>query len=77
MQQYEALQWQIDQERQSHKSENNRSDTRAAWEAYNEAIASLETQKQQVWENLRREDRVLAGEIQVNPPKFSYENLQN
>ncbi len=77
MQQYEALQWQIDQERQSHKSENNRSDTRAAWEAYNEAIASLDPQKQQLRETLRRQDRVLPGEIQVTPPKFSYENLQN
>ncbi|MFN6566734.1 CHAT domain-containing protein [Dendronalium sp. ChiSLP03b] len=66
LQQYEELQRQIDRERQSHKYENNRSETRAAWEAYNEAIASLETQKQQVWENLRREDPVLAGEIQVN-----------
>ncbi|MFN6537535.1 MAG: CHAT domain-containing protein [Nostoc sp. EkiNYC01] len=71
LQQYEELQRQIDQERQSHKSENNRSDTRAAWEAYNEAIATLETQKQQVWQNLRREDPVLAGEIQVNPLKLS------
>ncbi|MCC5645057.1 CHAT domain-containing protein [Nostoc sp. CHAB 5824] len=67
LQQYEELQRQIDQERQSHKSENNRSETRAAFQAYNEAIASLETQKQQVWENIRREDPVLAGEIQVNP----------
>ncbi|AFY33311.1 CHAT domain-containing protein [Calothrix sp. PCC 7507] len=71
LQQYEELQQQIDQERQSHKSENNRNETRAAWEAYNEAIASLETQKQQVWENLRREDPVLAGEIQVNPLSLS------
>ncbi|MEH2330399.1 CHAT domain-containing protein [Nostoc sp.] len=71
LQQYEELQQQIDQERQSHKSENSRSETRAAWEAYNEAIASLETQKQQVWENLRREDPVLAGEIQVNPLSLS------
>ncbi|MEH2105230.1 hypothetical protein [Nostoc sp.] len=71
LQQYEELQQQIDQERQSHKSENSRSETRAAWEAYNEAIATLETQKQQVWENLRREDPVLAGEIQVNPLSLS------
>ncbi|MEH2284745.1 MAG: CHAT domain-containing tetratricopeptide repeat protein [Nostoc sp.] len=75
LQQYEELQQQIDQERQSHKSENSRSETRAAWEAYNEAIASLETQKQQVWENLRREDPVLAGEIQVNP--LSLSEIQN
>lgn len=71
LQQYEELQQQIDRERQSDKSENNRSETRAAWEAYNEAIASLEAQKQQVWENLRREDPVLAGEIQVNPLTLS------
>jgi CHAT domain-containing protein len=71
LQQYEELQQIIDKERQSHKSENNRSDTRAVWKAYNEAIASLETQKQQVWENLRREDPVLAGEIQVNPLSLS------
>lgn len=71
LQQYEELQQQIDQERQSHKSENNRSETRATFQAYNEAIASLETQKQQVWEKLRREDPVLAGEIQVNPLSLS------
>ena len=71
LQQYEELQRQIDQERQRHKSENNRSEERAAFQAYNEAIASLETQKQQVWENLRREDPVLAGEIQVNPLSLS------
>ncbi len=71
LQQYEELQRQIDEERQRHKSENKRSDTRAAWDAYNEAIASLETDKQQVWENLRREDPVLAGEIQVNPLSLS------
>ncbi|MDF5707173.1 MAG: CHAT domain-containing protein [Nostoc sp. S4] len=71
LQQYEELQQQIEQERQRHKSENNRSQTRAAWEAYNEAIATLETQKQQIWENIRREDPVLAGEIQVNPLKLA------
>ncbi|BAZ29073.1 TPR repeat-containing protein [Cylindrospermum sp. NIES-4074] len=71
LQQYEELQRQIDQERQSHQSKNSRSETRAALSAYNEVIASLETQKQQVWENLRREDPVLAGEIQVNPLSLS------
>ncbi|MBD2409581.1 hypothetical protein FACHB389_09125 [Nostoc calcicola FACHB-389] len=71
LQQYEELQQIIDKERQSHKSNNSRSDTRTVWEAYNEAIATLETQKQQVWQNLRREDPVLAGEIQVNPLKLS------
>ncbi|MEH2250843.1 CHAT domain-containing protein [Nostoc sp.] len=71
LQQYEELQQEIDQERQYHKSENSRSDTRAIWEERNQKIASLETQKQQVWENLRREDPVLAGEIQVNPLSLS------
>ncbi|MCF2145939.1 CHAT domain-containing protein [Desmonostoc muscorum LEGE 12446] len=71
LQQYEELQQQIDQERQSHKSENSRSDTRAIWEERNQKIIFLETQKQQVWENIRREDPVLAGEIQVNPLKLS------
>ncbi|WP_414530921.1 tetratricopeptide repeat protein [Nodularia chucula] len=70
LQQYEELQRQIDEERQRYKSEKNRSDP-PALEAYKEAIASLETQKQQVWENLRREDPVLAGEIQVNPLSLS------
>ncbi|MEH2142458.1 CHAT domain-containing protein [Nostoc sp.] len=71
LQQYEELQQEIDQERQYHKSENSRSDTRAIWEERNQKIAFLETQKQQVWEKLRREDPVLAGEIQVNPLSLS------
>lgn len=75
LQQYEELQQQINQERQSHKSDKNRSDTRAIWEERNQKIRFLETQKQQVWENLRREDPVLAGEIQVNP--LSLSEIQN
>ncbi|WP_414569225.1 CHAT domain-containing protein [Nostoc sp. CCY 9925] len=75
LQQYEELQRQIEQERQRHKSENNRSETRAAFQAYNQAIATLERQKQQVWENIKREDPVLAGEIQVNP--LSLSEIQN
>ncbi len=71
LQQYEELQQQIDRERDRPKSNDNRSQTRAAFQAYNEAIASLETEKQQVWEQLRRLDPVLAGEIQVSAPNFS------
>ncbi|MTJ07862.1 MULTISPECIES: CHAT domain-containing protein [unclassified Anabaena] len=71
LQQYEELQQLINTERQKHKSENNRSETRAVWQAYNEKIASLEAEKQQTWENLRREDPVLAGEIQVQPLSLS------
>ncbi|HEY9799853.1 MAG TPA: CHAT domain-containing tetratricopeptide repeat protein [Leptolyngbyaceae cyanobacterium] len=71
LQQYEELQRQIDMERDRHKSGNNRGDTRAAFQAYNEAIAALENQKQQIWEEIRRLDPVLAGEIQVSAPDFS------
>ncbi|MDP5017555.1 MAG: CHAT domain-containing protein, partial [Dolichospermum sp.] len=71
LQQYEELQQLIDAERQKYKSENNRSETRAVWQAYNEKIASLETEKQQIWENIRCEDPVLAGEIQVTPLSLS------
>jgi CHAT domain-containing protein/TPR repeat protein len=71
LQQYEELQKLIDVERQEYKSENNRSETRAAWQAYNEKIAALEADKQQIWERLRREDPVLAGEIQVSPLNLS------
>jgi CHAT domain-containing protein len=67
LQKYEELQQQIDIERQNYKSENNRSETRAIWQAYNEKIASLETAKQEIWEQVRREDPILAGEIQVKP----------
>ncbi|MBO1063733.1 MULTISPECIES: CHAT domain-containing protein [Nostocales] len=71
LQKYEELQQQIDIERQNNKSENNRSETRAIWQVYNEKIASLETAKQEIWEQLRREDPILAGEIQVKPLSLS------
>ncbi|QIR38826.1 CHAT domain-containing protein [Tolypothrix sp. PCC 7910] len=80
LQQYEELQQQIDRERveapllvgrHRPQSNDNASQTRAVFQAYNEAIALLEAQKQQVWENLRRLDPVLAGEIQVSAPNFS------
>jgi CHAT domain-containing protein len=67
LQKYEELQQQIDIERQNYKSENNRSETRAIWQVYNEKIASLENTKQDIWEQLRKEDPILAGEIQVKP----------
>ncbi len=78
LQQYEDLQQQIDQERSQNNSSNNRelmgvgssTKDRAAFQAYNEAIASLEAEKQQIWEQLRRLDPVLAGEIQVSAPDF-------
>jgi tetratricopeptide (TPR) repeat protein len=80
LQQYEELQQQIDRERVEApllvgrhrlKSNDNPSQTRAAFQADNEAIASLSADKQKIWENLRREDPVLAGEIQVSAPNFS------
>ncbi|MFO0055508.1 MAG: hypothetical protein ACK53Q_21585 [Dolichospermum sp.] len=43
LQKYEELQQQIDIERQNYKSENNRSESRAICQAYNEKISSLET----------------------------------
>jgi CHAT domain-containing protein len=71
LQKYEELQQQIDIERQNYKSENNPSETRAIWQVYNEKIASLETTKQDIWEQLRKEDPILAGEIQVKPLSLS------
>ncbi|GJD21369.1 TPR repeat-containing protein [Rivularia sp. IAM M-261] len=79
LQQYNELQKQIDQERYQKDSQNNRESlenksstiTRAAFEAYNETIATLEYQKRLLWEQIRRLDPVLAGEIQVNPLKFA------
>lgn len=71
LQKYEELQQQIDIERQNYQSENNRSETRAIWQVYNEKIASLENAKQEIWEQLRKEDPILAGEIQVKPLSLS------
>ncbi|MBO1346747.1 MAG: tetratricopeptide repeat protein [Hormoscilla sp. GUM202] len=75
LQQYEKLQRQIDAERQRHDSSNNRElnpsfRSRAAWQADNETIASLESEKHHVWEQIRRRDPVLAGQIQVSPAKI-------
>lgn len=79
LQQYEALQKQIDSERFHNGSESNRElmksgrgiQNRAAFQAYSEAIAILETQKAQVFEQIRGLDPVLAGEIQVSPLEFA------
>jgi CHAT domain-containing protein/tetratricopeptide (TPR) repeat protein len=72
LQKYEELQQHIDTERQIYKSENNRSKTRAIWKAdNNEKIKSLEIAKQEIWEQLRKEDPILAGEIQVQPLSLS------
>lgn len=79
LQQFEGLQQQIDQERSQNNSGNNRelmgvgtsTVDRASFQAYNEAIANLEAEKQQIWKQLRRLDPVLAGEIQVSTPDFA------
>lgn len=77
LQQYEALQQKIDQLRPHKNADSNRellemgTHSRAALKAYSETIAELEAEKQQVWENLRRLDPVLAGEIQVSAPEIA------
>ena len=80
LQQHDELQTLIDAERKrlqrdsdSSKQQTDRSTvtlTRAALEAATATIENLEAQKQQIWEQMRRLDPVLAGEIQVNPLDF-------
>ncbi|MEQ9238619.1 CHAT domain-containing protein [Coleofasciculus sp. E2-BRE-01] len=79
LQKFDNLQQRIDQERIQNKSSNNRElmgieshpRNRAAFQAENDAIASLEADKLHVWEQLRRLDPVLAGEIKVDAPNFA------
>ncbi|UBF27664.1 CHAT domain-containing protein [Kovacikia minuta CCNUW1] len=75
LERYNNLQQQIDQERSQNHFEGNRervgvANSRAALEAYSDAIAHLESQKQQTWEEIRKHDPVLAGQIQVTPLTF-------
>ncbi len=75
---YEDLQKQIDSELFSNNSDINREfrevessiQKRAAFQAYNEAIATLEIQKTKVFEQIRKLDPVLAGGIQVSVIRF-------
>jgi len=79
LQDFENLQRQIDNSRGlSSNSSNFEGDEigysrqkRAALEAYNETIAILEAEKQLIWEQIRRLDPVLAGQIQVSPLNLS------
>ncbi|WP_233467185.1 CHAT domain-containing protein [Dolichospermum flos-aquae] len=71
LQKYEELTQQIHIERQNYKSENNRHTTRAIWQVCDKKIELLETAKQKIWEQLRGEDPILAGEIQVKPLSLS------
>ncbi len=75
LQEFERLQQQIDKERgrnqPSNDFDNSKLDnSRAALAAYNQTIADLEADKLLIWEQLRRLDPVLAGQIRVNPLKF-------
>ena len=75
LQDFEQLQQQIDKERgrnqPSNDFDNSKLDnSRAALAAYNQTIADLEADKLLIWEQLRRLDPVLAGQIRVNPLKF-------
>ncbi len=75
LQDFERLQQQIDKERgrnqPSNDFDNSKLDnSRAALAAYNQTIADLEAEKLLIWEQLRRLDPVLAGQIRVNPLKF-------
>ncbi|MHC5763533.1 CHAT domain-containing protein, partial [Nostoc sp.] len=79
LQYFEAIQRQIDNELRHHYNSSNldgnnlgkSAHSRAAIEAYNETIADLEAEKQQIWEQMRRLDPVLAGQIQVSPMNLS------
>jgi CHAT domain-containing protein len=81
LQEFEQLQQQIDKERghnepssdfvDNSKLDNSKLDnSRAALAAYNQTIADLEADKLLIWEQFRRLDPVLAGQIRVNPLKF-------
>ncbi len=80
LEQFEALQQQIDQERNQHRASSYgerspSSNSRAASEAYSEEIAQLESEKQTVWQAIRKHDPVLAGQIQVEA--LTFEQIQN
>ncbi|PSB54122.1 hypothetical protein C7B67_00165 [filamentous cyanobacterium Phorm 6] len=80
LQQYDNIQAQIDTERKPLQGDTNSSQqptdkrsfalTRDAVKAATATLKTLEAQKQQIWEQMRREDPVLAGEIQVTPLDF-------
>ncbi|MEG4943923.1 CHAT domain-containing protein [Microcoleus sp. F4-D5] len=75
LQDFERIQQQIDKERgrnqPSSDIDNSKLDnSRASLAAYNQTIADLEAEKLLIWEQLRRLDPVLAGQIRVNPLEF-------
>ncbi|MEG4210946.1 CHAT domain-containing tetratricopeptide repeat protein [Microcoleus sp. S13_B4] len=81
LQEFEAKQRQIDAEVEQLRkpSESNKeladvgsqSRSRADLCAYTEKIQGLEGEKQQIWENIRSLDPVLAGQVQVAPMQFA------
>ncbi|MDZ8052456.1 MAG: CHAT domain-containing tetratricopeptide repeat protein [Aulosira sp. ZfuCHP01] len=79
LQDFEAIQRQIDNELRHYNNTSNfdgsklgkSPQNRAAIEAHNKIIADLEADKQQIWEQMRRLDPVLAGQIQVSPINLS------
>ncbi len=75
LQDFEAIQQKIDHEQRHHYDSSNEvrksTQNRAAIKAYNETIAEMEADKQQIWEQIRRLDPVLAGQIQVTPMNLS------
>ncbi|MBE9003855.1 tetratricopeptide repeat protein [Fortiea sp. LEGE XX443] len=79
LQDFEAIQRQIDNELRHYNNTSNfdgsklgkSPQNRAAIEAHNKIIADLEADKQQIWEQMRRLDPVLAGQIQVSPMNLS------
>ena len=81
LQEFEAKQREIDAEVEQlrNPSEGNKglagvgssSRSRAGFSAYTEKIQELEGEKQQIWENIRSLDPVLAGQVQVVPMQFA------
>ncbi|MEG4408959.1 CHAT domain-containing protein [Microcoleus sp. MON2_D5] len=81
LQEFEAKQREIDAEVEQLRkpSEGNKelvgvgsqSRSRADLSAYTEKIQKLEREKQQIWENIRSLDPVLAGQVQVDPMQFA------
>jgi CHAT domain-containing protein/TPR repeat protein len=81
LQEFEAKQREIDAEVEQLRkpSQGNKelagmgsqSRSRADTSAYTEKIQELEREKQQIWENIRSLDPVLAGQVQVDPMQFA------
>ena len=75
--QYQNLQKEIDRERRRYEIDNSpelagveTSRRRASFSPGDPRLVELEAKKQEIWQQLRRRDPVLAGQIQVNPLDF-------